>query len=102
MTELEQSGGIADLTRRGFLKGILGTGAASAVTAYEVFAIQPDPSTPGQDPWELGPDAALTSASGGQVDVLGCVRVGSTTVECDVQLPITAPSPDASTAPGGV
>ena len=48
MTELEQSGGVADLTRRGLLKGILGAGAASAasaVTAYEVFAIQPDPST---------------------------------------------------------
>lgn len=75
MTELEQTGGIADLTRRGFLAGVLGAGAASAITAYEVFAIQPDPSTPGQDPWELGPDTALTSASGGQVDVLERMRV---------------------------
>ena len=75
VTELEQTGGTADLTRRGFLTGVLGAGAASAITAYEVFAIQPDPAPPGQDPWELGPDAALTSASGGQVDVLERMRV---------------------------
>ena len=53
MTELEQSGGLADLSRRGFLTGVLGAGAASAITAYEVFAIQPDPLTPGQDPTSL-------------------------------------------------
>lgn len=75
MSELEQTGRTADLTRRGFLTGVLGAGAASAITAYEVFAIQPAPLPTEHDPWELGPDAALTSAAGGQVDVLERMRV---------------------------
>lgn len=75
MTEMEGSGGASDLTRRGFLQGMLATGAAGAITSYEVFAIQPDLEPPGDDPWALGPDAALSSANGGQVDVLERMRV---------------------------
>ena len=65
-----------DLTRRSFLKTVAGGTAAVAMTAsYEVFAIQPGHGVEPQDPWSLGPDAALTSASGGQVDVLERMRV---------------------------
>lgn len=75
MTDMDQAGSAMDLTRRGFLKGIVGASAASAITAYEVFAIQADDDPPGLDPWSLGPAAALTSAAGGQVDVLERMRV---------------------------
>lgn len=73
-------GGVAegpDLTRRGFLKGAVATGAAVAVTSYEVFAIDPSPAvaqSEGSAASVRGPIEALTSADG-QVDVLERMRV---------------------------
>jgi molybdopterin-containing oxidoreductase family iron-sulfur binding subunit len=65
----------ADVSRRGFLKALVGTSAAAAITGYEVFAIEPDVVLAQDGPQASGPDHALTSAGGGQVDVLERMRV---------------------------
>jgi len=68
----------AGLSRRGFFKGALGTGALAAITAYEVFAIESDPANPVTFPAPSsplsGPSSQLSSADG-QVDVLERMRV---------------------------
>jgi molybdopterin-containing oxidoreductase family iron-sulfur binding subunit len=63
------------VSRRGFLRGAIGGGALTAITAYEVFAFTDDPvATPARAPDSHGPDTALTSADS-QVDVLERMRV---------------------------
>jgi molybdopterin-containing oxidoreductase family iron-sulfur binding subunit len=62
-----------DVSRRGFLKGVLGTGAAAAISGYEIFAIQPAPARAGS-PAIGGPAVALSSGTD-QVDVLERMRV---------------------------
>ncbi len=62
------------LSRRGFIKGALGSGALAAITAYEVFAIESDPADPVTFPAPSGPSSPLSSADG-QVDVLERMRV---------------------------
>jgi molybdopterin-containing oxidoreductase family iron-sulfur binding subunit len=62
------------LSRRGFIKGALGGGALTAITAYEVFAIQPEPASPQALPPPTGPTSTLSSADD-QTDVLERMRV---------------------------
>ncbi|MEX1169390.1 MAG: 4Fe-4S dicluster domain-containing protein [Chloroflexota bacterium] len=62
------------MTRRGFIKGALGGGALTAITAYEVFAIQPEPATGEKLPPPTGPTSTLSSADD-QTDVLERMRV---------------------------
>jgi Fe-S-cluster-containing dehydrogenase component len=73
----EQAALASEVSRRGFLKGVVGTGAAVAVTGYEVFAIEPGAVAPQEAatvPAEaLGPPMALTSADG-KADVLERMR----------------------------
>jgi Fe-S-cluster-containing dehydrogenase component len=59
------------LSRRGFLKGVAGSGALAAIGSYELFAIQPD--MPGEPSAPSGPRAALSSAVD-RVDVLERMR----------------------------
>jgi molybdopterin-containing oxidoreductase family iron-sulfur binding subunit len=65
---------LPDVSRRGFLKGALTTGALAALGSYEVFGIGPE-SAEGQDaPGSLpGPSDPLSSADD-QVDVLERMR----------------------------
>jgi Fe-S-cluster-containing dehydrogenase component len=69
------SGHTADVSRRGFLKGIVGTGALAAITGYEVFGVGPEIAAAAQAPGTTptGPVEPLTSADG-QVDVLERMR----------------------------
>ena len=62
------------VTRRGFIKGALGGGALTAITAYEVFAIQSEPASPQALPPPTGPTSTLSSADD-QTDVLERMRV---------------------------
>jgi molybdopterin-containing oxidoreductase family iron-sulfur binding subunit len=62
------------LSRRGFIKGALGGGALTAITAYEVFAIQSEPASPQALPPPTGPTSTLSSADD-QTDVLERMRV---------------------------
>jgi molybdopterin-containing oxidoreductase family iron-sulfur binding subunit len=62
-----------DVTRRRFLQGLLGTGAAAAIAGYEVFAIEPAAAQEAP-PGIAGPTAALSSDTA-QVDVLERMRV---------------------------
>jgi Fe-S-cluster-containing dehydrogenase component len=64
-----------DSSRRGFLKALVGTSAAAAITGYEVFALDPNPVSAADGASATGPDHTLTSADGGQVDVLERMRV---------------------------
>ena len=65
---------LPDVTRRGFLKGVLGTGAAAAITGYEVFGIEPEAAAAqGPPPPLAGPTEMLTSADG-DVEVLERMR----------------------------
>lgn len=64
-----------DLSRRGFLKGVVGAGAAAAIGSYEVFAIEPAAVTAKESaPTALGPTTALSSDTE-LVDVLERMRV---------------------------
>jgi len=75
MEELGVVGGEAGASRRGFLKAIVGTGAAAAIASFEIFAIEPEPVLGRDGATPSGPTNALTSAADGQVDVLERMRV---------------------------
>lgn len=66
----------SQVTRRNFLKGVMGTaGAAAALAAYESFAANPEAIFAQQEGQGIvGPDEALTSAGGGQTDILERMR----------------------------
>jgi Fe-S-cluster-containing dehydrogenase component len=65
---------LPDVGRRGFLKGLLGTGALAAVGSYEVFGIGPEvAAAQGSPAAPTGPADPLTSGDG-QVDVLERMR----------------------------
>lgn len=61
------------ISRRGFLRGAIGTGALTAITVYEVFAIESPPTDPPTQPLLAGPTTALSSATD-RVDVLERMR----------------------------
>lgn len=60
------------LSRRGFLKGAVGAGAVTAITGYEVFALQP--GAPNGSVSVLAGPAEPLSSSGERVDVLERMR----------------------------
>lgn len=64
----------SSFSRRGFLKGAVGAGALTAITAYEVFAIESPPAVEPAAVAPAGPATALSSADD-QVDVLERMRV---------------------------
>jgi Fe-S-cluster-containing dehydrogenase component len=65
---------LPDISRRGFLKGALGTGAAAAIGAYEVFGIEPEVVAAQSPPPELSGPTEMLSSADGQVDVLERMR----------------------------
>jgi ferredoxin len=65
---------LPDISRRGFLKGALGTGAAAAIGAYEVFGIEPEAVAAQSPPPELSGPTEMLSSADGQVDVLERMR----------------------------
>jgi molybdopterin-containing oxidoreductase family iron-sulfur binding subunit len=66
---------LPDVSRRGFLKAVLGTGAAAAVGGYEVFAVAPATVAAQEPPVAApGPTTALSSDLE-RVDVLERMRV---------------------------
>jgi molybdopterin-containing oxidoreductase family iron-sulfur binding subunit len=74
MNEHDDATAQAGLSRRGFLKGAIGGGALTAISAYEVFALTGDPfDTPPNVAQTMGPDTPLTSADG-QADILERLR----------------------------
>lgn len=73
MTEHDPAPPPRGLSRRGFLKGAVGTGALTAITAYEVFAIESPPTDVSAQPALAGPATPLSSADD-QVDVLERMR----------------------------
>ena len=73
-TDVEQQ---SQVTRRNFLKGVMGAaGAAAALSAYDSFVANPEAVLAQQEGQALpGPDKALTSAKSGQTDILERMRV---------------------------
>ncbi len=73
-TDLEQQ---SDVTRRNFLKGVLGAAGAAAVLAtYDEFVANPEVAlAQGTKAGNLGPDKALSGAKNGEVDILERMRV---------------------------
>ncbi len=76
MSVVESGQEPVDVTRRGFLKGIMGTAsAAAALVAFEELADHPELAMAQETVAGHGPETALSSADGGRVDVLERMRV---------------------------
>ncbi len=66
---------LPDVSRRGFLKGVVGVGAAAAIGSYEVFGIEPEvASAQSPPPAELSGPTEMLSSGEGQVDTLERMR----------------------------
>jgi molybdopterin-containing oxidoreductase family iron-sulfur binding subunit len=65
---------LPDISRRGFLKGVAGVGAAAAIGSYEVFGIEPEAAAAQSPPPELAGPAEMLSSDADRVDVLERMR----------------------------
>jgi molybdopterin-containing oxidoreductase family iron-sulfur binding subunit len=65
---------LPDVSRRGFLKGVAGVGAAAAIGSYEVFGIEPEVASAQSPPPELAGPPEMLSSADGQVDTLERMR----------------------------
>jgi molybdopterin-containing oxidoreductase family iron-sulfur binding subunit len=65
---------LPDVSRRGFLKGAVGVGAAAAIGSYEVFGIEPEAAAAQSPPPELAGPVEMLSSGEGQVDTLERMR----------------------------
>ena len=63
---------LPDVSRRGFLKGAVGVGAAAAIGSYEVFGIEPEVAVTPADAIEL---ALSLSTEGDAILVAGSLYV---------------------------
>jgi len=65
---------LPDVSRRGFLKGVAGVGAAAAIGSYEVFGIEPETAAAQGPPPALAGPPEMLSSGGDQVDTLERMR----------------------------
>jgi len=65
---------LPDVSRRGFLKGAVGVGAAAAIGSYEIFGIEPEVAAAQSPPPELSGPTEMLSSGEGQVDTLERMR----------------------------
>ncbi len=65
---------LPDISRRGFLKGVAGAGAAAAIGSYEVFGIEPGTAAAQSPPPELSGPPEMLSSGDGEADVLERMR----------------------------
>ena len=65
---------LPDVSRRGFLKGVVGAGAVAAIGSYEVFGIEPEAAAAQSPPPALAGPPEMLSSGGDQVDTLERLR----------------------------